>query len=264
MLYYFSGTGNTRFVAQTIGDKAGIAVYDIRHFRGDSLSFPEDRVSASCLGIASPIYGWTIPTAVQEFIRSLPYADPQKENYVFAILTCGDDIGFAHRFLLHLLADRGYTLTAVWSIIMPNTYVALPFFDVDDAATTARKLAAAPMRCDGIATCVRKRSKHITDVHPGSFAWLKSGWLRYFFYRYLVGARMFSTLQRCTACQKCVIACPVRNIKVLNARQGPQWDNRCTFCLACYHVCPQQNIIVRPFGKNKGQYQHFFTEKLSH
>lgn len=140
MIYYFSGTGNTRWVAEQVSRACGLALRNVADCLGD-VATPEINLwTEGILGLAFPIYGWTIPKVAEAFIRSLPRAEAPGTYYVFALLTCGDDIGRAHERLAMLLAEKGYELSAVWSFSMPNTYIGLPFFDVDNEELAARKI----------------------------------------------------------------------------------------------------------------------------
>ena len=156
-----------------------------------------------------------------------------------------------------LLAEKGYELSAVWSFSMPNTYIGLPFFDVDNEELAARKIKSTQEKLPRVAQQILCREKGVVDVVPGSFSRWKSGWLRQFFYRFWVGPKIFSTRHRCTACKRCEKVCPLHNIKVERPETGPKWGQQCTFCLACYHVCPISNILVGPSRTCKGRYTHF-------
>ena len=261
MIYYFSGTGNTRWVAEQVSRACGLALRNVADCLDDVAAPVGNLWTEGILGLAFPIYGWTIPKVAEAFIRSLPRAEAPAPNYVFALLTCGDDIGRAHERLAMLLAEKGYELSAVWSFSMPNTYIGLPFFDVDNEELAARKIKSTQEKLPRVAQQILCREKGVVDVVPGSFSRWKSGWLRQFFYRFWVGPKMFSTRHRCTACQRCEKVCPLHNIKVERPETGPKWGRQCTFCLACYHVCPISNILVGPSGANKGRYTHFLEAK---
>ena len=257
MIYYFSGTGNTRWVAEQVSRACGLALRNVADCLGD-VATPEINLwTEGILGLAFPIYGWTIPKVAEAFIRSLPRAEVPGTYYVFALLICGDDIGRAHEHLAMLLAEKGYELSAVWSFSMPNTYIGLPFFDVDNEELAARKIKSTQEKLPRVAQQILCREKGVVDVVPGSFSRWKSGWLRQFFYRFWVGPKMFSTRHRCTACKRCEKVCPLHNIKVERPETGPKWGQQCTFCLACYHVCPISNILVGPSRTCKGRYTHF-------
>lgn len=47
------------------------------------------------------------------------------------VCTCGDETGEAPQMFQKALEERGLKSLGFWSVIMPNTYVLLPGFDVD-------------------------------------------------------------------------------------------------------------------------------------
>lgn len=227
MVYCFSGTGNSRWVAEQLKGLIDDA---------------EDIV-----GLVFPVYAWGIPKVVEEHIEQ--ELKRSTANYVFAVMTCGDDIGYADRVLLQCLDGR---LDAVFSVHMPNTYVCLPGFDVDTQEVAKAKVQKTKERLPQIAEAIKTRSK-VTDVCRGSFPWLKTYVLRPLFNRFLVTDRFFHTTANCSQCQRCVKECPLKNIGT-NADGQIKWgQTRCTGCLRCYHLCPNHAVQFGWFTKNKGQ-----------
>ena len=86
MIYYFSGTGNTRWVAEQVSRACGLALRNVADCL-DDVATPEVNLwTEGILGLAFPIYGWTIPKVAEAFIRSLPRAEVPGTYYVFALL----------------------------------------------------------------------------------------------------------------------------------------------------------------------------------
>ena len=96
-------------------------------------------------------------------------AEEGKSYYVFALLSCGDDIGRTDLYLAKLLAEKGYRLDAVWSFSMPNTYIALPFFDVDSEDLAKQKVEATRLKLVQAAQAVQVRKSGVVDVIPRRF-----------------------------------------------------------------------------------------------
>lgn len=251
MIHYFSGTGNSRFVAQQLAsltnDTASAITDETRHAAPEA-----EQDSMDVLGFVFPVYAWGLPRVMERFIRNFPLPSP-RPSYIYMVCTCGDDIGRTDRLCSQLLRSRGLRLDAAWSVQMPNTYIALPGFDTDGTALVKQKINAASERTGHIASCIGRRECAVTDVCPGKAAWIKSYILRPLFNLFLTGDRHFRTSPDCTRCGKCVRACPMKNI-VLDNRSGPTWNGRCADCLACYHICPVHAIAFGPFSKKKGQY----------
>ncbi|MDE6721834.1 MAG: EFR1 family ferrodoxin [Bacteroidaceae bacterium] len=229
MFYCFSGTGNSQWVA----DKLQGLLQD----------------EADVFGMVFPVYAWGVPKVVKEYLHT-HMEDIKASKYVWAVITCGDDIGYADTILNNLL---GRQVDAVFSVHMPNTYVCLPGFDTDPADKAKAKVQATQNRLPSIADSINKREKR-TDVCRGAMPWIKTYVLRPLFNRFLVTDRYFHTNSHCIHCQHCVRSCPLGNITI-SPDNSIRWKHEnCTGCLRCYHQCPCHSIHFGIFTKNKGQH----------
>lgn len=245
MIYYYSGTGNTRYCASVLARALGEETRFIPA-KGET-PLPE---AWAAVGFMFPIYSWGVPPIVLDFIESLP-AESLEGRYVWAACTCGDEAGTAMRVLRSHLECKGAEVAALFSIIMPNDYVLLPGFSVDPQEVEQRKLAEAPQRLGMIARAIGERRTGIYDVHEGSVPRLRSlVWP--LFKRWGVNPRRWhADAAKCVGCSLCVSACPVGNVS-LDEERHPVWGNRCLSCCACFHTCPQRAIDYGHFTSGKG------------
>ena len=244
MIYYFSGTGNSRYVACHLAEALGE--------RLSRLPFSADEPAEDeAVGLVFPAYAWGIPKTIEDFIRN--HASSRLKGWLYAVITCGDDVGYADRVLDKALWRAcGRRLDAAFSVQMPNTYVCLPGFDVDSPELTEAKLAGAEHRVRDIAARIGKREP-VRHLVRGGFPWTKTYVLRPLFKRFLLTDRYFHvSTSCCTSCGKCQKACPVDNIRIIGGT--PQWQSCCAGCLACYHACPQHAIAFGSMTQKKGQY----------
>lgn len=251
MIYYYSGTGNTRYAATLIARH----LHDRLHFipSGKSPALEE----GESVGFMFPIYSWGVPPIVSRFLHQF------KENlagrYLWAVCTCGDEAGVAMRKLDKQLNEKcgaRFALTA--SVIMPNDYVLLPGFDVDSPQVANAKLDAAPARLEEIAAQIRSGNCGVYDVTQGSLPKLRSAVFP-LFKRWGVNPKRWHVSDECISCGACVKACPVANIKLVadennRGRLHPRWSSNCLSCCACFHSCPARAIDYANFTKGKGQY----------
>ena len=226
MIYCFSGTGNSSFVA-------------------DRLREMTDEEGA--LGLVFPVYAWGIPKVVEEFVET--EMEGINAEYVYAVMTCGDDIGYADHILQKRLKGR---LDAVFSVQMPNTYVCLPGFDIDPDDVAEEKVKKTMAMLPRIAEMVKAR-RRTTEVCRGDVPWLKTYILRPLFNRFLVTDRYFRTTEACNQCHLCVRQCPLHNIYIKERGCVCWGKTSCTGCLRCYHQCPKHAIRFGWFTKGKGQ-----------
>lgn len=238
MIYYFSGTGNSKHVAEKLSVLLG---EELR-------SMGEACVDAcDVLGLVFPVYAWGLPSVVEEFVRNIKGIKPA---YVWAVMTCGDDMGYTDKILSSELKRVGLKLDSVYSVSMPNTYVCLPGFDVDADDVATKKVASTDERIPIIVVNINER-KSVVDVVRGPMPFLKSYILRPLFNNTLVTDRFFHTNSNCNSCGLCARNCPLYNITMDSGKVV--WKGNCTGCLRCYHQCPNKAIQFGCFTKNKGQ-----------
>ena len=250
MIFFFSGTGNSRFTAYRLAD-----ILDEKPCFIPS-SIPEEVLfEGSQLGFVFPVYSWGVPPLVLNFIRRLSdsFCGIIKTHLipVWAVCTCGDDTCLTPEMLKKELEAKGLNMSGAWSVTMPNTYVLLPGFDVDSQEVCANKLEYAQIRVDEIGRQIKSANWKI-DVIRGKFPWLKSHLIYPLFSRWGINTSRWHWASSCIGCGRCAAVCPVRNIEISEGH--PKWDIRCVSCLACYHICPVHAVAYGKITRMKGQY----------
>lgn len=259
MIFYFSGTGNTRWAARLLAEATRERLLFIPNelavatTAGTEFNLSYTLAPDETVGFAFPVYAWGPPVLVTDFIARL---DLQGYNgqYCFSLCTCGDDMGRTREILSRALAQKHIRLDAGFFLTMPDCYVALPGFDVDSNAERTEKLEKAPGQLQHIIQTIRSRRRQHFEEKPGSFPSFKSYVIRPFFNRFLITDRLFHTDDRCISCSRCAKACPVGNIVM--EKGAPHWTGHCTGCLACYHHCPTHSLQFGKRTTGKGQYLH--------
>ena len=245
MIYFFSGTGNSREVARRLAADTNdhpVCMTDANQIRE----------SNDVLGLVFPVYAWGMPRVVERFLRNTDFMKTLSA-YTYMVCTCGDDIGRTDRQLRKLLAQKDISLDSAWSVRMPNTYVALPGFDVDTEDVAKSKIEKTRLELIKIAAAIKLRKRGIIHVRPGALPWLKTYVLRPLFNHFLTGDNHFRVADTCVGCKKCSTICPTHNI-VSGKNGAPRWQGNCADCLACYHICPKQSIEYGRYSRGKGQY----------
>lgn len=255
MIFYFSGTGNSRWVAEQFGRMLDDRLYAIagsytdiqaKGIRPAYTVRPDEKI-----GFVFPVYSWGPPALVLSFIREM-VLDNYKKNYIYFICTCGDDVGQTGHILHKALRRKGYELQAGFSVFMPNTYVSLPGFKIDDPTTSQRKVDETRERIGYISKVIKNRTCNHFELFKGGMPSLKSYVVRPLFNRFLLTDKPFKALSTCISCGRCVQVCPVGNIRLEKGR--PRWSGHCTSCLACFHHCPTNAIQFGNMTKGKMQY----------
>lgn len=249
MIYWFSGTGNSQHVARELATKTN-----------DSLAKMTDSdTSLACddetLGFVFPIYAWGVPPIVLSFISQLKMTSAIR--YVWAVMTCGDEIGAATKMLEKALLSKGLRLDACFSVIMPNTYILLPGFDTDSKALEDKKIKESAPRISEIADLIN-HTAHVYDLQIGSLPNLKTRLVYPLFKHWGIFKSKWHANEQCTRCRLCAKECPTHNISLES--DGIKWGNKCVSCLSCIHRCPHRAIDYGNITHKKGRY-HFSSKR---
>lgn len=258
MLFYFSGTGNSEFVATTLSNIFDLELRYIPDINPKDLSEVNERII-----FVFPVYSWGVPPLVIDFIERLPakyVGNVNESSYTLdCVMTCGDEVALAPEMFSKACSKVGLKVNSIWSVIMPNNYVLLPGFNVDSKELETRKLTECKGRILEIAEGLRSGNKRI-DVTIGSMPWIKTKLIYPLFKKWGVFPRKWRYTSQCISCGKCASVCPLYNIKMQDTH--PVWGPRCCSCLACYHVCPVHAVAYGNVTLKKGQY-FFPLRKIS-
>lgn len=241
MILYFTGTGNSRWIAEQLAEATQDTIFDMT----DCLKqrrIPEELDSADRIGIVFPVHSWYAPRVVVDFLSQLQLLHCL---YRYAVCTCGDDMGKGMKRL-----SKHFHLDAAWSVAMPNTYV--PMFNLDAEEVCHTKIENARHTVAAIAEAVLREEK-VWEVHEGGAAWLKTYVVNPLFVRFVIGSKGFHVDDGCISCGICSKSCPVRNIRMVDGH--PVWGKQCIHCMACVHGCPQKVIQYKKATQKKGRYR---------
>ena len=276
MIFYFSGTGNSKWAAKTLALETGDTLVSIPEVIKSDCSFTLEKDEH--VGFIFPIHGWRVPSIVKEFITKLTIKTKGEDtslgkHYCFCLVTAGDTIGKAmERFqqqLKNVAVGDSLSLNAVCSLIMPESYVGLPGMDVDTKEKELEKKELASKQLKEFSKILKQRphkdSNQIwgwNQLIRGPIPSFFSGPVGGFFERFLITDKPFHVdSRRCVKCGICANVCPVSDIKG-GLGFEPEWlhNGKCLTCFSCYHHCPHHAIEFGKRTQKKGQY---FYNKLS-
>lgn len=246
MILYFSGCGNSQFVANEL---AALTRQKLIKINPLDQSPAIELTDNEPLGIVCPVYAWAVPRLVDDYIMRLTI--PSKPSYIFLACTCGDNVGRTPEKFAHTLMSKGLSLDAAFSFVMPETYINLPGFKLDSRENARHKIEGVRERLPIVADKIMRRVR-VIDVIRGPVPRLTSGLLNPIFYSLIITDRKFHSTNLCISCGLCQKICPLNNITLEDRR--PVWHGNCTNCMACYHHCPENAIHFSKATLGKGQY----------
>ena len=278
MIFYFSGTGNTKWAASKLAAATHDSLISIApYMRADDTKYdmtePFTLQEDERLGFVFPVHGWRVPRLVREFIANLKIQraenteDGKKKEtrrpFVYCVCTAGDSIGLTIENLNEVissnpsLADLGITaVDSSYSLIMPESYVGLPFMDVDPKEREIRKKEEAAQELAVVCEEIFNRKQGVNRLVKGPIPWFFTKVVGGFFEKVLITDKRFHVEKdRCVKCGICANVCPVGDIKGGHGAY-PEWLHHkdCLTCFTCYHHCPHHAIEFGKQTRKKGQY----------
>lgn len=258
IIYYFSGTGNTKWAAERLADI-------LQHYcRVECTAIEKTNFSmvarqlrdADQVVLGFPVYGSTAPLPVLNFIENLPAIQNERMPLtVFATHALGS--GDSAYYVGQLLRSKGYSLQRTRHFVMMNNFHVpkFRFYRPDNGRKLLRKLEKAKPGIRSLAEEIVGEKRHII----GDNIW--GHFLGNLQRRYIDGAlkmiaRQFTAdNERCSRCGLCARSCPMEN--VIMTREGVTFGNNCAACLRCYSRCPREAILVGKGSANSKKYPRF-------
>ena len=284
MIFYFSGTGNTKWAASKLAaatreDLISIAPYMRADDSSHNLAEPFILKENERLGFVFPVHGWRVPKLVREFIckmkiqrepsdasaKNKAKADdcPKNRPFAYCVCTAGDSIGLTIENLNEVISQNpslqalGITeVSSSYSLIMPESYIGLPFMDVDSKEREIRKKENAAQELAVVCEEIFDRKEGINRLVKGPIPWFFTKVVGGFFENVLITDKRFHVEKdRCVKCGICANVCPVGDIKGGHG-EFPVWLHHkdCLTCFTCYHHCPHHAIEFGNQTQKKGQY----------
>ena len=261
MIFYFSGTGNTLWAARKISEAIGEPLVSMTQANPGAIHL--ELAEGERIGFCFPVHGWRPPVLVRDFVRRFTIPHPES-RYCWMLCTAGDDIGETASIFQKDLSHSGLQVNSAFSLVMPESYVGLPFMDVDNSEKEHLKKAQAEVDLEQHIRVIAAYGKGATPQHTSHWPRINSRLLGTAFVKWLITDKPFRVdASRCLRCGKCAEVCPVGNITG-GKRELPQWSHngRCLTCFACYHYCPAKAIDYGRRTKSKGQY-HFTNQETT-
>jgi ferredoxin len=243
---YFSGTGNSKFVAERFAAGMGGACRSIE----ETADFGALLRDAKAVAFVYPIYCSRVPRILREFVRTHTAALAGKK----LVLLC-TQMGFSGdgaRCFTDLLPKRAVTVLYAEHITMPNNINNLWIFP----QTSFRRIPELTKNAE------RTVVRICADVKAGRIR--RRGFNPFSRFLGLLQGVWMPLMERmsdnavtiggeCTGCGLCVDNCPMKNLSLINGKAAAHGN--CTECYRCSNLCPARAIRIYFKGKVKWQFQ---------
>lgn len=239
--FYFSGTGNTRYIAGLLCKKLSAAYETALYDVAQTADFSEPIKGADLILIAFPIYGSSPPIPIRAFVKK--YASALKGKNIAIAETQYFFSGDGAASMGRALEKLGAKVVAAEHFNMPNNLADCKIFSVKNGEEIKKKLARADKRAEKFAAAIlkgkQKRRGFHTLPHAVGYYCQRKYW------RKLEAdkrSRLKVDQSRCVGCRLCEKSCPVSNLTVRSGKAEPQ--GKCVLCYRCVNLCPRKAISL--------------------
>lgn len=239
MLFYFTATGNSLYVAKKL-ERKPISIPQIVH--QSNLTFKDEKI-----GIVAPVYGHEVPDMVKEFLKNATF----QTDYFYIILTYGNRHGGAAELTYQFCQKHGIKVHYINVIKMVDNY--LPSFDMNEQKALDKH---EDDHIQLIQSDIHNKKRSISSVTDED----RQAHQQYLSNRAKIPEDIFKNLyhvtEECIGCGICTKVCPAGCIELKNEKIIYRTEY-CQTCMACIHHCPKKAIQLNIFEKNpQARYRH--------
>ncbi len=244
MILYFTGTGNSQYIAELIANRQEDEIVDAAKLikAGSTPSFTSEKAYV----FVAPTYAWRLPRVFKEWIQSCRFCGNQQAYFV---LTCGGEIGAAGNDIEKFAKQKGFAYMGTAGVVMPENYLVM--FDPTPEEEDEGIFRAAAAHTEDLCEQIRS-GRPFDKVKIPFVGYLESGIVNSSFYTFYIGAKKFFATDACVSCGRCVENCMLNNISLQGGRPG--WGKNCTHCMACICKCPANAIEYGKHTKGRRRY----------
>jgi len=244
-IYYFSGTGNTAFVAHEFQENYKAINVPVDLFSIETIDVVSSQGKYDFLMIGFPTYAFCPPDIVADFVKKLPEV---KDKPVILFSTGGASAGTSFNTLEKILIKKHYIVLSNFFYVMPDNVYFVYGKDIDKDE-----------RIDLLITTTKEKVKQDFDqlmsskarfVKANVFLSLISPQAKFFFFKFFKKKWVWDR-KECDFCGLCAKLCPTKNISVKKEKGKVSFSNNCMFCTRCYNFCPKKAIHYKSIKKTK-------------
>lgn len=237
IVFYFTATGNSLFIAKQLSD-APLSIP--QELKKSNLVYEADEI-----GFVFPDYAAAVPVIVREFIEKAQFKAP----YIFSVITFGNASVNVAEWWNEYATDKGLNNNYINSILMVDNY--LPVFDMNEQMRIDKKTD------ENMAKIIEDITAHKDYVQPADMGFFSKEMLKGMqdmHFSQTSEQLIKLDTSRCIQCNTCTEVCPRGNFSLTPG--GLQISGKCEFCLACIHNCPQHALSLERERNKEARYRH--------
>lgn len=234
MILYFSGTGNSLYIAKKMAEKLDdkiVAIADLVCQNEYHLILDKDET----IGFVYPVIACAPPDIVTDFIKKVHF-NGYTDNYIYSVFNCAGTPEYTSRIIKKTAEKVGLSISGFYDVLMPGNYI------------TQKKHLPPEKVQEYLAHCDEKIEEIVRDVQQQTCNYKKekhSFLLSYGLHKLAVleKTEQFIFGEACVGCGKCADICPMKAI-VMTQGKPIREERNCAFCLACVNICPTRALQI--------------------
>ncbi|MGL5822745.1 MAG: EFR1 family ferrodoxin [Sarcina sp.] len=247
VVLYFSGTGNTKYVANKFAEKMKAKSYSIE----EKINFKKLILNSDVITFCYPIYGSCVPSIMMDFVDANKSILNNKKLIILStqMMFSGD----GSRVFVDLLEGVNFEVIYAEHFNMPLNIPNIPLVNVKNGKKLNKKIKKVDKKLDGMcknieAKVVKKRGFNKFSEFIG-YNFQRRGFSK-FDNKIKNGVKI---TDECILCEQCVRVCPKNNLFMGDKKLKTK--GQCTACNRCVNICPKKAITVLYHGKVRKQYK---------
>ncbi len=266
-IYYFSGTGNSLFVAKELQKRIpdSLVVPIVSRLQNDVIP-----TQGTSVGIVFPVHALTLPLAVKRFLKKV---DLSATDYVFAVATRLGTVFDGFTVMERLLRKKHRRLDSRFLLTMGSNDCKVEHYRCPTEGEIIQMKSAVLDRIEAIREIVNHKTPYQEKDREYLYDCSSNRLLNFFlmkwiagclaFSEYIGGVNYFYSQKHCSGCGICQKVCLSQKIVMVDKK--PVWQKKilCYMCYACINYCPEQAVqiegirgVVKSFSTENGRYSH--------
>lgn len=255
---YFSGTGNTQWVAKKLEDKLIAQEHDAKMISIEDYTVSETAIlfeEADLVGFFYPIYGSDMPKVYEKYLKALSNNKLTKRKQSFCITSVAMYSGDGALTVKKYCEKMNLDLVWAYNVYMPcNFNTIIPGFKIPPDDKIRKMKWKANTKLDDIVKNINKSIKRLEGSDIVNT--LIGGFQRIFNKSMMEKYDIKINKNACIKCGKCVKLCPMKNLSLPDNGGAVETHGNCTVCLRCINSCPAYAIRMMNPKKDKPYKQY--------
>lgn len=214
MVLYFSGTGNSLYIAKRIANGLGERLVSIGSLVCNN-QYHLTLEEGESIGFVYPVIACAPPDVVTDFVKKVTFEGYQNK-YVYSVYNCAGSPEYTSRIMKRTCEKRGLAIQGFYDVLMPGNYI------TRKKHLPKEKVEQYLSQCDGKVDEIMKQIQgKVSNYKKEKHSFLLS-----------YGLHKLAVLEKTEpfhvkeACVGCVNVCPTRALQVGKKTEGnPQYIN---------------------------------------